>query len=258
MIERIVQTTLSPPPAGRIRWTTRLLANEFELSSPTISKILRDHRLRPHAVRTYKASRDPAFVEGVTDVVGLYVNPPESAIVVRVDDEAPIDARENEPTPLPLPHARSSPHTHHYARYGVLDLYTALDVATGEPVHACTQRYAANDFLGFMRLIVGQHRRRDLHVIVDNSSPRCTPANVRWLQRHPRVTVHYAPTTASWLNQVQGFLAIVARQSRRGKFLSNKQLRDHVAAYIAEWSNDPTPFVWTRPCHCNHSRAANG
>jgi transposase len=206
-------------------------------------------------VRTYKASRDPAFVEGVTDVVGVYINPPESAIVVRVEQEP--HARPSESTHAPLPAAQGGSQTHYYPGRGVLDLYTALDIATGSSVHACTERRAANDFLGFMRLVVRQHRREELHVVVDNSSPRCTPAIQRWLLSHPRVIVHYAPTTASWLNQVQGFFGILRKQVGRAKVPGKKHLRDHVAAYIAAWNTDPTPFIWTKPCHCNHWLATN-
>ena len=247
-IESIVQTTLSPPPPGRTRWTTRLLGRKFDLTSATISKILRANGLKPHLVRTYKVSRDPDFAAKVKDVVGLYLNPPENAIVVSVDEKTSIQALERTQLPLPLRQGRAARHTHDYKRHGVLDLYAALNIATGEVAHACTDSHTAADFLGFMKQVARLHPKRELHVILDNSSTHSTPAIRKWLEQHPRIHFHYTPTSASWLNQVEGFFGILAKQSLRATdFLSKKQLRDHIAAYITGWNKDPTPFIWTKP-----------
>ncbi|HMJ15497.1 MAG TPA: IS630 family transposase [Polyangiaceae bacterium] len=211
-IEHIVQTTLSPPPPGRTRWTTRLLARKFELTSATISKILRANGLKPHLIRTYKVSRDPAFAAKVKDVVGLYLNPPENAIVVSVDEKTSIQALERSQLPLPLRQGRAARHTHDYKRHGVLDLYAALNIATGEVAHACTDTHTSADFLGFMKQVARLHPKRALHVILDNSSTHSTPAIRKWLEQHPRIHFHYTATSASWLNQVEGFFGILAKQ----------------------------------------------
>lgn len=257
--EQIVQTTLSPPPPGRSRWTTRLLARKFGLTSATVSKVLRANGLKPHLVRTYKVSRDPAFAEKVRDVVGLYLNPPENAIVLSVDEKTSIQALERTQLPLPLRQGRSARHTHDYKRHGVLDLFAALNVATGVVNHACTDTHTAADFLGFMKRVASLHPKRELHVVLDNSSTHSTPEIARWLAKHPRIHFHYTPTSASWLNQVEGFFGILGKQSLRPtEFLSKKQLRDHIAAYIAHWNNDPTPFIWTKPAAAiirSHRRA---
>jgi transposase len=248
VIERIVQTTLSPPPLGRTRWTTRLLAGKFKLTSPTIAKILRSNGLKPHLVRTYKVSRDPEFAEKVKDIVGLYLNPPDKAIVLSVDEKTSIQALERTQLPLPLRQGRAARHTHDYKRHGVLDLYAALNVATGEVAHACTESHTAADFLGFMKLVARLHPRRELHVVLDNSSTHGTPEIRAWLAKNPRIRFHYTPTSASWLNQVEGFFGILAKQSlRTTDFISKSQLRKHIASYIAHWNREPTPFIWTKP-----------
>lgn len=247
-VEKIVQTTLSPPPAGRSRWTTRLLARKFKLTSATVSKILRANGLKPHLVRTYKVSRDPKFAEKVKDIVGLYLSPPDNAIVLSVDEKTSIQALERTQLPLPLRQGRAARHTHDYKRHGVLDLYAALNLATGEVAHACSDSHTAADFLGFMKLVARLNPRRQLHVVLDNSSTHSTPEVVAWLAKNPRIHFHYTPTSASWLNQVEGFFGILAKQSLRAtEFLSKKQLRQHIASYIASWNEEPRPFIWTKP-----------
>lgn len=247
-VEMIVQTTLSPPPAGRSRWTTRLLARKFKVTSATISRILRANGLKPHLVRTYKVSRDPEFAEKVKDIVGLYLCPPDNAIVLSVDEKTSIQALERTQLPLPLRQGRAARHTHDYKRHGVLDLYAALNLATGEVAHACTESHTAADFLAFMKLVARQNPRRQLHVVLDNSSTHSTPEVNAWLAKNPRIHFHYTPTSASWLNQVEGFFGILAKQSLRAtEFLSKKQLRQHIASYIASWNDDPRPFIWTKP-----------
>jgi transposase len=248
VIERIVQTALAPPPAGRTRWTTRLLGREFNLAGRTISTVLRANGLKPHLVRTYKVSKDPEFASKVRDVVGLYLSPPEKAIVLSLDEKTQIQALERTQLPLPLRQGRATRHTHDYKRHGVVDLYAALNIATGEVAHACTDQHTAVDFLGFMKKVARLHPRRELHVVLDNSSTHSTPAVKAWLAKNPRVRFHYTPTSASWLNQVEGFFGIFAKQALSMiDFPTKAALRAHIDAFMASWNERPRPFCWTKP-----------
>lgn len=247
-VERVIELAMSPPPAGRSRWTTRLLAKEVRLTSGCISDLLRRHGLKPHRVRTYKVSRDPAFVAKVRDIVGLYLAPPQHAVVLSVDEKTSIQALERTQRPLPLRSGRAVRHTHDYKRHGVVDLYAALDVATGQVTHRLSPTHTAADFLAFMRNVVRGYPGRELHVILDNSSTHRTPDVRAWLAAHPQVQFHYTPTSASWLNQVEGFFGILGKQSLSvTDFPSTKALRDHLDAYMRAWKKNPTPFAWTKP-----------
>jgi transposase len=212
-VERIVQLALSPPPAGRSRWTTRLLAQVVGLTSGCVSDLLRAQGLKPHLVRTYKVSRDPAFAAKVTDVVGLYLPPPDHAVVLSLDEKGSIQALERTQPPLPLRTGRAVRHTHDYRRHGVIDLYAALEVATGRVTHQFRPTHTAADFLRFMKKVVRAYPHRDLHVVLDNSSTHNTDEVRAWLAAHPRVHFHYTPTSASWLNQVEGFFGLLTKQS---------------------------------------------
>jgi len=247
-VERIVQLALSPPPAGRSRWTTRLLADAVGHTSGCVSDILRAQGVKPHLVRTYKVSRDPAFAAKVTDVVGLYLHPPEHAIVLSVDEKTSIQALERTQPPLPLRAGRAVRHTHDYRRHGVLDLFAALEVATGQVTHAFSARHTAADFLRFMKKVARTYPDRDLHVVLDNSSTHDTDAIRAWLHNHPRIQFHYTPTSASWLNQIEGFFGILAKQSLSvTDFASKRALQDHLITYLRAWNKNPTPFEWTKP-----------
>lgn len=247
-VERIVQLAMSPPPAGRSRWTTRLLGREVGLTNGCVSDILRANGLKPHLVRTYKVSRDPDFVAKVKDVVGLYLNPPEHAVVLSVDEKTSIQALQRSQPPLPLRTGRAVRHTHDYKRHGVVDLYAALEVATGKVTHAVTDSHTGADFLTFMKKVVRAYPRQELHVILDNSSTHGTPEVKAWMSKNPRVHFHYTPTSASWLNQVEGFFGILGKQSlSMTDFRSKGALRDHIDAYMLSWNETPSPFVWTKP-----------
>jgi transposase len=247
-VERVIELAMSPPPAGRTRWTTRLLGKEVDLSAGCVSDLLRRNGLKPHLVRTYKVSRDPAFVAKVQDVVGLYLNPPQHAVVLSVDEKTSIQALERTQQPLPLRTGRATRHTHDYKRHGVVDLYAALEVATGKVTHRLSARHTSADFLTFMRKVVRQYPNRELHVILDNSSSHGTPEVRSWLAEHPKVHFHYTPTSASWLNQVEGFFGVLGKQSLSvTNFPSTRSLRDHLAAFMRAWNRNPTPFVWTKP-----------
>jgi transposase len=244
----LVQLAMSPPPAGRSRWSTRLLAKQVGLTAGCVSDVLRRNGLKPHLVRTYKVSRDPDFVAKVQDVVGLYLSPPEHAVVLSVDEKTSIQVLERTQLPLPLRSGRAVRHTHDYKRHGVVDLYAALEVATGTVTHRVTRGHTATDFLGFMNTVVRRYPRKQLHVILDNSSTHGTPDVMAWLAEHSRVHFHYTPTSASWLNQVEGFFGILGKQSLSATdFHSKRALREHLHAFMRSWNRSPTPFAWTKP-----------
>ncbi len=248
VVERVVDLAMSPPPAGRSRWTTRLLGKAVGHASSCISKILRENGLKPHLVRTYKVSRDPAFADKVRDIVGLYLNPPTNAIVLSVDEKTSIQALERTQVPLPLRTGRAVRHTHDYKRHGVVDLYAALEVATGQVTHELKSSHTGSDFLSFMKKIVTRYARSELHVVLDNSSTHGTPEVREWLAQNPRIHFHYTPTSASWLNQVEGFFGILGKQSlSMTNFPSKRALCDHIAKYMRGWNSNPTPFEWTKP-----------
>jgi transposase len=247
-VEKLIELAMSPPPAGRSRWTTRLLAREVGLTSGCVSDILRKHELRPHLVRTYKVSRDPEFISKVRDVVGLYLNPPQNAVVLSVDEKTSIQALERTQLPLPLRRGRARRHTHDYKRHGVVDLYAALEVATGKVTHRLSDTHTAVDFVAFMKRVERAYRGSELHVILDNSSTHGTPEVRAWLAAHPNIHFHYTPTSASWLNQVEGFFGILGKQAlSTTDFPTKAALREHITAYLRSWNRNPTPFAWTKP-----------
>lgn len=248
-VDRLVALALGPPPAGRSRWTTRLLGDAVGRTSGCVSDLLRQQGLKPHLVRTYKVSRDPAFAAKVRDIVGLYLNPPEHAVVLSVDEKTSIQALERTQPPLPLRTGRARRHTHDYKRHGVVDLYAALNVATGNVTHRVSRTHTAVDFLTFMNKLVRAYPGQELHVILDNSSAHGTSAVRAWLAAHPLVHFHYTPTSASWLNQVEGFFGILGKQALSGgtDHHSTRALRDYLNAYHRAWNRKPTPFIWTKP-----------
>jgi transposase len=250
VVHQIVALATSPPPAGRSRWTARLLGKATGCSFTSAAKILRAHDLKPHRARTFKVSRDPKFAEKVEDVVGLYLNPPANAVVVSMDEKTQIQALQRTQLPLPLRKGRAVRHTHDYKRHGVVDLYAALEVATGKVTHACADRHTAVEFLAFMKQVARAYPGKELHVILDNSSSHGTADVVAWLAKHPRIHFHYTPTSASWLNQVEGLFGILTKQSLSlTDFTGKADLRRHIEAYLAGWNANPTPFVWTKPAN---------
>jgi transposase len=246
-VERVLELAMSPPPAGRSRWTTRLLAKEVELTSgcvPTCSAATDSSRImcgRTRSVVTGVRREGPRHR-------GAILNPPTNAVVLSLDEKTSMQALERTQPPLPLRTGRAARHTHDYKRHGVVDLYAALELATGHVTHRLTERHTAADFLAFMRQVVRAYPAQALHVILDNSSSHRTPAVRAWLAEHPQVQFHYTPTSASWLNQVEGFFGILGKQSlSQTDFPSKKALREHVTAYMRAWKKNPTPFVWTKP-----------
>lgn len=250
LVAMIVERAMSAPPRGHSHWSTGMLAKEFDVAKATVHKVLVRNDLKPHQTRTFKISRDPKFAAKATDVVGLYLNPPENAIVLSADEKTQIQALERTQPLLPLWPGRVERRTHDYRRNGVLSLYAALEVRTGRVTGKCTESHTAEDFIGFLDLVVRKYPTGELHIIIDNSSTHSTDDVSVWLAKHPRVHFHFTPTSASWLNQVEGFFGILTRKSvRRGNFPSKRDLRRHIEAFIAMWNRDPTPFVWTKSAH---------
>jgi len=247
VVRRVVTVAMSAPPAGYSHWSTRQLARRVGLGRTAVHDILRANDLKPHLLRTFKISKDPAFAAKVRDVVGLYLNPPENAVVISVDEKTQVQALERTQPVLPLRFGKVERRTHDYRRNGVVDLYAALEVATGRVVGACRDSHNADDFLAFMKRVERNFPKRELHVILDNSSTHTTPAVQDWLSEHPRVKFHFTPTSASWLNQVESFFSILTRRSlTRASFPSKAALRRHIEAFLRNWNQNPTPFVWTK------------
>lgn len=246
-VRKIISKAMSPPPPGYSHWSCALLAAEVGLSKAVVHKILRANDLKPHLSATFKVSKDPRFDEKAADVVGLYLNPPKKAVVISLDEKTQVQALDRTQPMLPLRRGQVERHTHDYKRNGVVDLYAALEVATGRVVGKCTESHTGADFLKFMRKLARTFPRRELHVILDNSSTHSTPDVNDWLAANERVKFHFTPTSASWLNQIEGFFSILTRRSiRRTSFPTKAALRRHIEDFLARWNEDPTPFVWTK------------
>lgn len=247
IVEKIVATVMSPPPKGYSHWSTSLLGKKFQLNKATIHKILVANDLKPHLHRTFKVSKDPEFKDKTLDVVGLYLNPPEKAIVLSVDEKTQVQALERTQPMLPLKPGQAARRTHDYKRNGVVDLYAALEVATGRVVHSIRDSHTSKDFLSFMKHVARSFPAVDLHVILDNSSTHTTEEVMKWLRQNPRIKFHFTPTSASWMNQVEGFFGILTRRSlKHTSFPSKAALKQHLRNFLEKWNQDPTPFVWKK------------
>lgn len=244
---RIVALTLKQPPKGISQWSTRELADRVGVSHMTVHRIWQAHALQPHRVQTFKFTTDPNAEERIRDVVGLYLNPPTTAVVLSIDEKTQIQALERTQPLLPLRANLPARQTHDYRRHGLTSLYAALEVASGKVIGECSPRHTGADFLRFLKGLNRRYQGRELHVILDNSSTHSTPAVREWLKGHPNVHFHFTPTGASWLNMVEAWFGILTRKSvRRGSFPSVKKLVAHIKAYIEHWNTNPTPFVWTK------------
>lgn len=247
-VERAVTTTLEATPPGATHWSTRSLAAAVGLSQSAVVRIWRAFALQPHRTETFKLSRDPLFVDKVRDIVGLYMAPPERALVLCVDEKPSIQALERTAPVLPMRPGQVERHTHDYVRHGTTDLFAALDVATGQVIGACRQRHRASEFRGFLDLIERNvPPDLELHLVLDNASTHKAPTIQRWLAKRPRFHLHFTPTSGSWLNMVEGWFAqLAARQLRRGSFRSTRALEQAIRNYIAHANQAPKPFVWTK------------
>lgn len=244
---QIVALTLKPPGAGLTHWTTRDVARKTGVSHTTVHRLWQAHALQPHRVTTFKFTTDPAAEEKIHDVVGLYLNPPTNAVVLSLDEKTQIQALSRTQPLLPLRPGLPARQTHDYQRNGLTSLFAALEVASGTVLGECRARHTGADFLAFLTRVATKYRRRELHVILDNSSTHSTPAVETWLAAHPRVHFHFTPTGASWLNMVEAWFSVLTRKSvRRGSFDTVRALVRHITRYIEEWNSHPTPFVWTK------------
>ena len=246
-VEEIIRTTLTTTPKTATHWSTRAMAKQTGVSQPTISRIWSAHQIKPHLVRTFKLSRDPHFAEKLRDVVGLYLNPPEHALVLSVDEKSGIQALDRTQPGLPLKKGRCGTMTHDYKRCGTTTLFAALNVLEGQVMGACMNRHRHQEFLKFLRLIDRKTPGDlDLHLIVDNYATHKHKAVKEWLVRHPRVHFHFIPTSSSWLNAVERFFAeLTQKRLRRGVFRSVSDLIEAFDGYREEQNQQPKPFIWT-------------
>jgi transposase len=243
---KILALTQQPPPKPFTHWTTRRLAAWLGLSHMTVARVWQRAGLQPHRLEHYVASPDPEFEQKAADVIGLYLNPPEHAVVFCVDEKTTIQALDRREPVLPLSPGRAERHGCEYVRHGTLSLYAALNLGTGEVEGMTAARHTSADFLAFLdRVVATQPRRRAIHLIADNLSAHKTKAVQTWLAAHPRVTMHYTPTYSSWLNQVDLWFAKIERDCiARGIFTSTADLRRRLMAYIRAHNKSCHPFVW--------------
>jgi len=246
-IKAVIDATLQSKPKGSTHWSCRTMAAAQGISKSTVSKIWRSHNIRPHRTETFKLSRDPKFLEKLTDVVGLYLNPPEKAIVLCIDEKSQIQALQRTQPGLPLKKGRCGTMTHDYKRHGTTTLFAALDVLAGKVIGDCYKRHRHQEFLKFLRRIDREFPgQAPLHLVMDNYGTHATPEVKAWLNRHPRFVVHYVPTSCSWLNLIERWFAeLTNKRIRRDSFLSVEDLIAAIQQFLAAWNEAPKPFVWT-------------
>lgn len=247
-VERVVSLTLESTPRNATHWSTRSMAQKTGMSQSAISRIWRAFALQPHRTETFKLSTDPFFIEKVRDVVGLYLNPPEKAVVLCVDEKSQIQALDRTQPLLPLRPGQVERRTHDYTRYGTTSLFAALNKATGEVIGKCHRRHRSVEFRKFLDLIEDNvPEGLDVHIVLDNYGTHKTAMVQRWLVKRPHFHLHFTPTSSSWLNLVERWFAeITEKQIRRSSHRSVNQLECAIQRYIAICNEDPKPFVWTK------------
>jgi transposase len=247
-VEMVITTTLETTPRDATHWSTRSMAKAAGLSQSAISRIWRAFALQPHRVDTFKLSKDPLFIDKVRDIVGLYLNPPDHAMVLGVDEKSQIQALDRSAPILPLQPGLPERRTHDYRRHGTTSLFAALDVATGKVIGECHRRHRSQEFLQFLKTIdANVPSELDLQLILDNYGTHKTPRVRRWLAAHPRVHVHFTPTGASWLNLVERWFATLSeKQIKRGAHRSTRALETAIHEYLTMTNESPKPFVWTK------------
>lgn len=246
-IEEIVTRTLQETPATATHWSTRTMSAVSGVSAATVGRIWKAHGLKPHLVRRFKLSRDPHFQEKLEDIVGLYLSPPEHALVLSCDEKSQIQALDRTQPGLPLKKGRAGTMTHDYSRHGTTTLFAALNTLDGRIIGTCLQRHRHQEWLKFLRLLDRQTPPdKTLHLIVDNYATHKHPKVKAWLKRHPRFRPHFTPTGASWLNMVERFFRdLTQNQLRRGAFHSLKDLLRTIQTYIENHNDQPKPIIWT-------------
>src|SRR3954447_17189727 len=246
---QIIAATLERPPASLAvtHWSSRLLGRHLGIGDATVARAWRAYRVQPWRQDRFKFSTDPALEAKVRDVVGLYLDPPEKAVVLCVDEKPQIQALARTAPSLPVRPGHPEAASFDYVRHGTTTLFAALEVATGKVTEACTERHRHQEFLVFLKQVAAAYPRRELHVVVDNLSTHKHPAVRAWLHRHPRVTLHFTPTSGSWLNLVEAFFSIITRQAlRRGNFPTVADLIAAIEHFIAAWNDRCQPFTWTK------------
>jgi transposase len=246
-IERIVDATLQTTPAGATHWSCRTMAKAQGVSKATVNRIWQSHQIKPHRTKGFKLSRDPNFLLKLTDVVGLYLNPPEKALVLCIDEKSQIQALDRTQPGLPLKKGRCGTMTHDYKRNGTTTLFAALEVAQGKVVGQCYARHRHQEFLKFLQRLEAEFPGEvKLHVVMDNYGTHKHPRVQRWLQRHPRFIPHFIPTSSSWLNLVERWFAeLTGKAVRRGSFASVPDLIEAIFEFIKHWNKEGKTFVWT-------------
>lgn len=246
-IKAVIDATLQSKPKGSTHWSCRTMAAAQGISKSTVSNIWRSHNIKPHRTETFKLSRDPRFLEKLTDVIGLYLNPPDQALVLCVDEKSQIQALQRTQPGLPLKKGRCGTMTHDYKRHGTTTLFAALDVLAGKVIGDCYKRHRHQEFLKFLRRINREFPgNTPLHLVMDNYGTHGTPEVKAWLNRHPRFTVHYVPTSSSWLNLIERWFGeLTSKRIRRDSFLSVDDLIAAINEFLTAWNEKPKPFVWT-------------
>ena len=247
-VERVITFTLESTPANATHWSTRLMAQRCGMSQSAVSRIWRAFALQPHRSETFKLSRDPLFIEKLRDIVGLYLNPPERALVLCVDEKAQIQALDRTQPLLPMRPGQIERRTHDYERHGTTSLFAALEMASGKVIGECHRRHRALEFRRFLDTVeAATPAGLDVHLILDNYGTHKTPLIQRWLVRHPRYRLHFTPTGSSWINLVERwFGTLTERQLRRGVHRSTRELEEALQRYVEKYNHDPKPFVWTK------------
>jgi transposase len=243
----ILEATLQTKPKGMTHWSCRLMAQAHGVSKNTVNRLWQLHNLKPHLSRTYKLSRDPRFLEKLTDVVGLYLNPPQKAVVLCVDEKSQIQALDRTQPGLPLKKGRGGTMTHDYKRNGTTTLFAALSMLDGKVIGQCVPRHRHQEFLKFLRRLDHEFPEElALHLVMDNYGTHKTPEVRQWLARHGRFVCHFIPTSSSWVNLVERWFGELTRKAvRRGAFVSVKDLVEAIETFLAAWNEKPKPFVWT-------------
>jgi transposase len=247
-VEELVVQTLESTPRGRTHWSTRSMAKHAGLSHSSVGRIWRAFGLKPHRSEHFQLSKDPLLVEKTRDIVGLYMNPPENAVVLCIDEKSQVQALERSQPVLPMDLGQPERQTSDYFRHGTTDLFAALDVATGKVLGKCYQQHRAKEFRSFLAEVdANVPGGLDVHVVLDNLSTHKTPEVKRWLTLHPRFHLHFTPTHASWLNQVERFFGLLTEHAlRRGSHTSTRELRTAIVTYIDAHNEDAKPFRWVK------------
>jgi len=246
-VSAIVAATLQTKPKGSTHWSCRAMARAQQVSPSTINRVWQEYNLKPHRTRSFKLSRDIKFLEKLTDVVGLYLNPPDKSLVLCIDEKSQIQALDRTQPGLPLKKGRCGTFTHDYVRHGTTTLFAALEILEGKVIGQCFPRHRHQEFLRFLRRLDAEFPEKlKLHLVLDNYGTHKHPKVQSWLERHPRFTLHFIPTSSSWLNQVERWFGELTQKAvRRGAFISVAELQAAIEQFLQAWNEAPRPFVWT-------------